>query len=278
MLRVYSILYLQQVWDRPSVKQFVSEEVVVTAHQDGDSFIPSIDNVTVVAAPHEVEDGEDLLYGTVKIVSSATNSTLCHSNKEQPPIDAPVSSKEEEHKENHLSITFDESSCSSISLNTSTNGKANSLISIPALPPSRSETPSTQHHEDFFSSPTTNSVLVLNNSKIEREYYEDDISSDSDEQEEAEERAFREKIASRRGSKFSPKRILHRAKSSINEESVKKIGRRTSLFLEKFNQLHQQQQPSSVSPLPPINSTPESPKTVILRKTFQEASEDNLQN
>lgn len=53
MLRVYSILYLQQVWDRPSVKQSVSEEVVVTAHQDGDSFIPSIDNVTVVAAPHE---------------------------------------------------------------------------------------------------------------------------------------------------------------------------------------------------------------------------------
>jgi hypothetical protein len=34
---------------------------------------------------------------------------------------------------------------------------------------------------------------------------------------------------------FSPKRILHRAKSSITDESVKMLARRKSFFLEKFN-------------------------------------------
>lgn len=211
-----------------------------------------------------------MLYGTVNIVSSATTSTVCNSGNEQPLVVAQAP-KEEDNKGNHLSISSDELSCSNSSLDTSTNGKANSLISIPVLPPSRSETPSTQHHEDFFSSTTTNSVLMLNSSKIEREFYDDDISSDTDEQEEAEEQETLEaKTAPRTNSKFSPKRILHRAKSSINEESVKKIGRRTSLFLEKFNQLHQQQQQqqSSVSPLPPINNIHENAKNSNIKEDF----------
>lgn len=33
--------------------------------------------------------------------------------------------------------------------------------------------------------------------------------------------------------KFSPKRILHRARSSITDESVRNLGRRTSMFIEK---------------------------------------------
>lgn len=100
--------------------------------------------------------------------------------------------------------------------------------------------------------------MILDNS----EFYEDEISSDTEEEESIKQPQQEELLPTppstptMGGSKFSPKRILHRAKSSIQDEHVKKIGRRTSLFLEKFNQLHQQQQPSSVSPLPPINATP----------------------
>lgn len=53
MLRVYSILYLQQVWERPNGKQLGSEEVAVTAPGDVDSSTPSNDIETVVAVGHQ---------------------------------------------------------------------------------------------------------------------------------------------------------------------------------------------------------------------------------
>ncbi|KAF1801896.1 hypothetical protein FB192DRAFT_1375157 [Mucor lusitanicus] len=64
---------------------------------------------------------------------------------------------------------------------------------------------------------------------VEREYYDDDIDLDDEDEEEI------STPPSTPSSKFSPKRILHRAKSSINDESVRNLGRRTSMFLEKFN-------------------------------------------
>lgn len=72
---------------------------------------------------------------------------------------------------------------------------------------------------------------------VEREYYEDDIDLDDDEKDEDEEEEEEEinTPPSTPSSKFSPKRMLHRAKSSINDESVRSLGRRTSMFLEKFN-------------------------------------------
>lgn len=53
MLRVYSILYLQQVWERPDKNQLVSEEVLANASENLDSSTPSIDNETVVATGRE---------------------------------------------------------------------------------------------------------------------------------------------------------------------------------------------------------------------------------
>lgn len=61
----------------------------------------------------------------------------------------------------------------------------------------------------------------------DRDYYDDDISSDN------EHIIGQLPTPPSTPNKFSPKRILHRAKSSINDESVRNLGRRTSQFLEK---------------------------------------------
>ncbi|KAI8050742.1 hypothetical protein BDF21DRAFT_180171 [Thamnidium elegans] len=61
----------------------------------------------------------------------------------------------------------------------------------------------------------------------DRYYYDDDISSDN------EHIIDQLPTPPSTPNKFSPKRILHRAKSSINDESVRNLGRRTSQFLEK---------------------------------------------
>ncbi|GAA5795904.1 hypothetical protein HPULCUR_001268 [Helicostylum pulchrum] len=61
----------------------------------------------------------------------------------------------------------------------------------------------------------------------DRDYYDDDISSDN------EHIIDQLPTPPSTPNKFSPKRILHRAKSSINDESVRNLGRRTSQFLEK---------------------------------------------
>lgn len=63
----------------------------------------------------------------------------------------------------------------------------------------------------------------------DRDYYDDDLSSDLD----SEHIIDLLPTPPSTPSKFSPKRILHRAKSSINDDSVRNLGRRTSLFLEK---------------------------------------------
>lgn len=76
----------------------------------------------------------------------------------------------------------------------------------------------------------------------DREYYDDDVVFSEDEEEEE---------AVHKMSKFSPKQILHRAKSSITEESVKKLGRRTSLFLDKINASSKKDAVPSLPMLPP---------------------------
>jgi hypothetical protein len=122
--------------------------------------------------------------------------------------------------------------------------------------PSRSETPST----DRSSVHLPKKSIVANN--LSREYYDDDIlSSDFDQESEDDIAAAKMAAAIKElptppttplSTKFSAKRILHRAKSSIaDESSVKKLGRRTSMFLEKFHHPHQQEVLPPLPPLPP---------------------------
>ncbi|KAI7894676.1 uncharacterized protein EV154DRAFT_577427 [Mucor mucedo] len=63
----------------------------------------------------------------------------------------------------------------------------------------------------------------------DRDYYDDDLSSDLD----SEHIIDQLPTPPSTPNKFSPKRILHKAKSSITDDSVRNLGRRTSLFLEK---------------------------------------------
>ena len=219
---------------------------------------------------------EETNFGTVRIVSTSTTPVLSFENhqiltediKQLPlpgqPLRHSVDLGESpsftlELPEKALSIKVesslqldDETSCANSSIHTIM--KTCSLISHPA---SRSETPLTHHDEECSASSSAgNSIMALHHTKVEREFYDDDISSDTEDS--VTERSSQPPPSP---SKFSPKRMLHRAKSSLNEDSVRNIGRRTSLFLEKFNQLHHQQvsphqtPPPSPSPgLPPLIS------------------------
>lgn len=70
---------------------------------------------------------------------------------------------------------------------------------------------------------------LITSAHHDRDYYDDDLSSDLD----SEHIIDQLPTPPSTPNKFSPKRILHKAKSSINDDSVRNLGRRTSLFLEK---------------------------------------------
>ncbi|CEP20114.1 hypothetical protein [Parasitella parasitica] len=181
MLRVSSILYLQQVWSRPS-------SIIVA---------DSVEPVAPInqASGEEQEQAQEL---PEELVSSHTQETVREQEQAQQE-------REEEHVSSTASrtVSFQEPSiCSSLN------------IPSPSVATDQSETP----------------VSLQPPKVIEREFYDDDIDLDDEEDE--------EEIStppSTPSSKFSPKRILHRAKSSINDESVRNLGRRTSMFLDKFN-------------------------------------------
>jgi hypothetical protein len=170
--------------------------------------------------------------------------------------------QQQEVEESCVAGTFGTKSSDSLQEYTSTDS-SNSSISIANLDtsflpsPSRSETPLTDHSSVHSSKKIEPVITIL--SAADREYYDDEISSDFDQElGDADSALVKMDMTAAikklpippttpLSAKFSPKRILHRAKSSITDDSVKKLGRRTSMFLEKF---HYQQQ--EVPPLPPL--------------------------
>jgi hypothetical protein len=160
---------------------------------------------------------------------------------------------------------------------TSDGGKANSLLVNVVAP--RSETPLTQHYEkEFVSSPVsfaTAAKKIING----REFYDDDVDIDEEDDDEfiVSPPAPTQELPTPPStpitpSKFSPKRILHRAKSTINDESavaaVRNLGRRTSLFLEKLNHHNSNQS------APPLPSSP----TSITKNSGNNSSSANSLN
>ncbi|KAI8645032.1 hypothetical protein BD408DRAFT_480975 [Parasitella parasitica] len=182
MLRVSSILYLQQVWSRPS-------SIVVTDPVESTAPINQISEVE-----QEQEQAQEL---PEELISS-------HSDQEIVQEQEQVHQTSDEHVSIAASrtVSFQEPSiCSSLN------------IPSPSVATDQSETP----------------VSLQPPKAIEREFYDDDIDLDDEDEEEI------NTPPSTPSSKFSPKRILHRAKSSINDDSVRNLGRRTSMFLDKFN-------------------------------------------
>ncbi|CAO0793470.1 unnamed protein product [Mucor circinelloides] len=212
MLRVSSILYLQQVWSRPS------SLVVVEAVKPIAPIIP---------ASEEEEMEEETIQDSVSTLAEQ-NVVAQEQEQEQDKADDIIQEQVEDQKLPEIeqeqifvaasrTVSFKEGSiCSSLKIPSPsvvvTNGSETVVIiqqppapPLPALPTELPQKP------------------------IEREYYDDDIDLDDEDEEEI------STPPSTPSSKFSPKRILHRAKSSINDESVRNLGRRTSMFLEKFN-------------------------------------------
>ncbi|KAL9547964.1 hypothetical protein MBANPS3_005914 [Mucor bainieri] len=210
MLRVSSILYLQQVWSRPS--SLVVVEVVkpvapiIPASEDEEieeEEVPQDSASTLTEqdaiAQEQEQDKEDVII-----------QEQCE-DQEQPEID-----QEQIFVAASKTVSFKEGSiCSSLKIPAPsvvvTNG-SEALVIIQQPPPPLSTLPAS-----------------LPQKPVEREYYDDDLDLDDEDEEEI------NTPPSTPSSKFSPKRILHRAKSSINDESVRNLGRRTSMFLEKFN-------------------------------------------
>lgn len=160
------------------------------------------------------------------------------------------------------------SSNSSIRTTNDSGDQTNSLL-VNTMDLPRSETPLTQHNKEddqLVSSPenfaATSTPKKLANG---REFYDDDIDIDDEDDDFNVQQQQQSPITSMNrdkelpsppstptSSKFSPKRIIHRAKSSIHDDSVvRNISKRTSLFLEKLNHHNQ-----SSSPPPPLPTSP----------------------
>ncbi|CAO3655936.1 unnamed protein product [Mucor fragilis] len=215
MLRVSSILYLQQVWSRPSslvVMEVVKpidpiipvseeEEREEEAAQDSDSTLTEQDAIIQEQEPDKVND---IIQEQVEYQEQAEDQEQSEVEQEQIFI---ATSRTVSFKEGSI--------CSSLKIPAPsvvvTNG-SETLVIIQQPPP-----------------PLPTLPTALPQKSVEREYYDDDIDLDDEDEEEI------STPPSTPSSKFSPKRMLHRAKSSINDESVRNLGRRTSMFLEKFN-------------------------------------------
>ncbi|KAG2192832.1 hypothetical protein INT46_011000 [Mucor plumbeus] len=197
MLRVTSVLYLQQVWSRPS--SMVIEEVA-------NPIAPALR----IAEQEEVEQEhpEDLV-SSIIIQEQDIPEQEQEEQEQEQETDIDIDDEQEQISiAASRAISFQEASiCSSL------------IIPSPSVITNRSET-----------------VVIIQpqpqipaTKLIGREFYDDDIDLDDEDDEEI------STPPSTPSSKFSPKRMLHRAKSSINDESVRNLGRRTSMFLEKFS-------------------------------------------
>ncbi|GAN07769.1 hypothetical protein MAM1_0175d07273 [Mucor ambiguus] len=211
MLRVSSILYLQQVWSRPS-SLVVVEVVKPTA--------------PIIPASEEEEREEEV--AQVDSASTLTEQDAIVQEQEQDKENDNIQEQSEDQEQLEIeqeqifvavsrTASFKEGSiCSSLKIPAPsvvvTNG-SETLVIIQQSPPP----------------PLPTLPAALPQKSVEREYYDDDIDLDDEDEEEI------NTPPSTPSSKFSPKRMLHRAKSSINDESVRNLGRRTSMFLEKFN-------------------------------------------
>ncbi|KAK4513418.1 uncharacterized protein ATC70_005418 [Mucor velutinosus] len=225
MLRVSSILYLQQVWSRPSTLVIVevakpiapiisaSEEEEREEEATQDSASTLTEQAAIV-----IEQEQDKVIGTIQeqdrvsdIIQEQGEDQVQGEDQEQPEIE-----QEQIFVAASRTVSFKEGSiCSSLKISAPsvvvTNGSETVAIIQQQPPPS----------------PTL--PRVLPQKPVEREYYDDDLDLDDEDEEEI------NTPPSTPSSKFSPKRMLHRARSSINDESVRNLGRRTSMFLEKFN-------------------------------------------
>lgn len=189
--------------------------------------------------------------------------------------------QKEQDEESGVAGTFGTTSSKSLAEYINTDTSSSSIISIANLlpSPSRSETPLTDHSSIHSSK---NVELIITNLTTDREYYDDDISSGLDQESDGADSAVAKTgmameikelpspPITARSTKFSPKRILRRAKSSISDESVKKLGRRTSMFLEKFH--YQQQELPPLPPLPDKSYTPPVPTTPTSLKSLRRQS------
>ncbi|KAI8983956.1 hypothetical protein BDF20DRAFT_857223 [Mycotypha africana] len=285
MLRVYSIMYLQHVWERPK------DECPAINVAAADILV---DNATLntkqVGANDFADNNTDQKEAVLQTEASITS--------ESPSVQQPLletndkKSNKSSSDSSVLLLLADDCSNNTYKKTISINDGSNSSIN---MNPGFTESMPNSIHSDSLETPgqpydentTCASKVTIpvptviteaetsTSHKTEYKTFNADADSSGQEEEKAEEKDEQDPriikelpLAPSRPSSHrtstsklssSAQRMIHRAKSSINERAVKNIGRRTSLILEKINNHlnHHQNHPpgcdNDISPDSPLN-------------------------
>ncbi|KAI8078974.1 uncharacterized protein B0P05DRAFT_541910 [Gilbertella persicaria] len=270
MLRVASILYLEKIWSKPTNNVFTSNETssIESNSITEDAPSSSCRNVAPsIQSSQQMDLKEQELHHHYETEDEAIVKDNIQENSSSSARDNTI-----------ISLS---NSVSTIESGDDSPRMTNSLFSAPS---SHLETPLTQFEKPSIkmvsSPPVPPAMPGMASGMIQSDclYYDSDLDLGEHHHKNQE---LITPPPTPKSSKLSPKRILHRARSSITEESVKKIGRRTSMFLERFNPHHEQVPPvpslitntSDITEnLPPTPTSPPSSLQVFRRKSSKLSS------